>query len=114
MEDSGKRCVPNLHANHPGGEFRCGASRSLYQSSGSVRANSGEHAIMASYPRAHAENVKEPRTVRSKKRRLKIEMEKSMSFGPPVAAQKFQQGRAAKMMNNSGGQIKLAGMIGRE
>jgi len=86
----------------------------LYQSSGSVRANSGEHAIMASYPRAHAENVKEPRTVRSKKRRLKIEMEKSMSFGPPVAAQKFQQCRAAKMMNNSGGQIKLAGMIGRE
>jgi len=69
---------------------------------------------MASYPSAHAENVKEPRTVRGKKRRLKIEMEKSMSFGPLVAAQKFQQGRAAKMMNDSGGQIKLAGMMGRE
>ena len=79
-----------------------------------VRPGSGENTIVTGHARAHAQEMKKPGTVGCKEPWLKIKMKEGMRFRPLVAAKKLQKFFTTKVMDNTGREENLAGMVGRK
>jgi hypothetical protein len=76
-----------------------------------VSARGGKDPVVTGNRRAHAELMKEQRTKRSKKPRLKIEMKERLRFSPFVPAQEVKEGVAPKMMNHPGRDKYVTGVF---
>ena len=77
-----------------------------------MRSGGRENAVMPREGRAHANDMKEPRTERSQRPRLKIEVDEGLGRFRIVLMEKSGEVIAAKMVNYARGNVNLPGEIG--
>jgi len=75
---------------------------------------SGEDAIVAGQRGTHADNVEEPGAERSERPGLEVVVEEGLRGFAVVLSEECGQVVAAKMMDDSGGDVDVAGEAGGE
>jgi len=114
MKDARGRRVPDSGAVDAASQAGDGFTGGGNESCGGVSASSGEDAVVARKSGAHADPVKEPGAERSEHPRLKVIMNKGLGRLAVVPCEECGEIGAAKMVEDSGGDVELAGKVRRE
>jgi len=114
MKDAGGWRVPDFGAVDAASQVGDGLTGGGNESWGGVGAGSGQDTVVARKSGAHADPMEEPGAERSERPRLKIVVDEGLGRLAVVLQEECVEIAATKMVEDSGGDVDLAGKIRRE